>query len=127
MSNHGVGWSRTVISVDAISNLATATASNRATVATLMVTNSTLTEALTACQLQLAEALQNVTKLTTSLANLNINQSAQPPNTVIRHYCWTHGYLSSHSIIDYTHPKEGHDKGATEADKKGGSANNKPS
>ena len=58
---------------DAIANLATATSSDQATVATLTATNSTLTSALTACQLQLVEALQNVTKLTNSLANLNRN------------------------------------------------------
>ena len=62
--------------VDAIVNIATATASDRATVATMTATNSTLTSALTACQLQLVEALQNVTKLTNSLANLNRNHSA---------------------------------------------------
>ena len=62
--------------VDTIENLATATASDLTTVATLTATNSTLTSALTACQLQLVEALQNVTKLTNSLANLNRNHSA---------------------------------------------------
>ena len=48
--------------VNAIANLATATASDRATVATLTATNRTLTSALTDCQLQLVEALQNVAK-----------------------------------------------------------------
>ena len=43
--------------VDAIANLSTATASDRATVATLTATNSTLAAALTACQLQLVESL----------------------------------------------------------------------
>ena len=57
--------------VDAIANLATTTASNRATVATLTATNNTLHLDLTACQLQLGEALQNVAKLTTSLVDLN--------------------------------------------------------
>ena len=51
---------------NAIANLAIATASDRATLATLTATNSTLTLAITACQLQLVEALQNVVKLTTS-------------------------------------------------------------
>ena len=57
--------------VYAISNLATATASDRATVATLTATISTLTSALTACQLQLVEELQNLANLTTSLADIN--------------------------------------------------------
>ena len=69
--------------VDNIENLSAATSSDQATVATMKTTNSTLTSALTACQLQLVEALQNVTKLTASLTNLNINHSARPPNTGI--------------------------------------------
>ena len=43
--------------VDTIANLDTSTDSNQATVATLTATNSNLTSALTACQLQLVEAL----------------------------------------------------------------------
>ena len=62
--------------VDVVENLSTATASNQATVANLTATNITLTSALTECHLQLVEALQNVTKLTTYLANLNRNHSA---------------------------------------------------
>ena len=57
--------------VDAIANLAIATASDCATVATLTATNSTLTLALTACQLQLVEALQYFSKLTSIIADLN--------------------------------------------------------
>ena len=72
--------------VGAIANLATATASDRATVATLTSTYSTLTLTLTACQLQLVEALQNVAKLTTSLADLNKNYSARPSITGNWHY-----------------------------------------
>ena len=72
--------------VNAIANHATATARDRATVATLTATNSTLTSALTACQLQLVEAIQDVAKLTTSLADLNKNPSARPSNTGNWHY-----------------------------------------
>ena len=52
-------------------------------IATLAATNRTLTLALTACQLQLVEALQDVAKLTTALADLNKNPSARPSNTGI--------------------------------------------
>ena len=72
--------------VDVIVNLATATARNRATVATLTGTNSTFTSALTVCQLQLVKALQNVAKLTTTLADLNKNHSARPSTTGNCHY-----------------------------------------
>ena len=58
-----------VISVE----ISTANTSDQATVSTLTATNSTLTSALTACQIQIVKALQNVTKFTTSLANLNRN------------------------------------------------------
>ena len=110
-----------------IANLATATYSDHSTVATLTATNSTLTSALTACKLQLVKSLNTVAKLTTSLSNLNKNHSARPPTTGIRNYWCTHGYLSNHSIRDCEHPREGHDKVATKADTKGGSARNKPS
>ena len=106
--------------VDAIANLATATARDRATVATLTATNITLTLALTACQIQLVEALQDVAKLTTFISDLRKNPSAKPSNTRNRHYCWTHGYSSAHSSRDCEKPKPGHDKGATKADTKGG-------
>ena len=56
-----------------IANLATPTAIDHATVATLTATNSTLTSALTRCQLQLVEALKNVAKLNTALADINKN------------------------------------------------------
>ena len=78
--------------VNAIANLATATASDCATVANLTSTKITLTLALTACQLQLVEALQDVAKLTTALTDLNKNPSAKLSNTGNWHYCWTHGY-----------------------------------
>ena len=105
--------------VNVIANLATATASDRATVATLTATNSTLTSALTACQLQLVEALQDVFKLTTVIPDLNKNPSAKPSNTGNWHHCWTHGYSSGHSSRNFEKPITGHDKGATKADKKG--------
>ena len=69
--------------VDAIANFATATARNRATVASLTATNITLTSALTACQLQLVEARQDVTKLTTVIANLKKNLAQIHPTPEI--------------------------------------------
>ena len=91
-----------------------------------MATNSTLTSDLTACQTQLAKALQDVAKLTTAIADLRKNPSEKPSNTGNWHYCWTHGYFSAHSSHDLKKPKPVHDKGATKADTKGGSTKNKP-
>ena len=115
------------VTVDAIANIATATARNRATVSTLTATNITLTSALTACQLQLVEALQDVAKLATVISDLNKNSSANPSNTGNWHYCWNHGYSSGHSSRDCKKPRPGHYKGATKADTKGGSTRHKPS
>ena len=47
-------------------------------VAILTATNRTLTSALTTCQLQLVEALQNVAKITTSIANLTAQGHQSP-------------------------------------------------
>ena len=112
--------------VDVIANLATVTSRNRATVANLMATNSTLTSALTACQTWLVEALKDVAKLTTVIADLRKNPGAKLFNTGNWHYCWTHGYFSAHSSRDCKKPKPVHDKGATKADTKGVSTRNKP-
>ena len=78
--------------VHAIANLATTIVIDRSTVAILTATNSTLTLALTDCQLQLVKALQNVAELSTALANLKKNPSARPPNNGNWYYCWTHVY-----------------------------------
>ena len=56
-----------VETVDAIAKLSTTTASDRATVATLTATNSTLTSSLKDCQLQLVEALRMSTNSLPSL------------------------------------------------------------
>ena len=46
----------------------------------------TLTSSLTARQFQLVEALQDVAKLTTVIADLHKNPSAKPSNTRNWHY-----------------------------------------
>ena len=67
--------------------------------------NTTLSLSLTAFKLQLVEALQDVAKLTTGIADLNKNPSEKPSNTGNWNYCWTHGYSSRHSNRDYEKPR----------------------
>ena len=56
--------------VESIANLATDTASDRASVAALTATNSTLTANCTATHSQLLVALQDIAKLHVTVANL---------------------------------------------------------
>ena len=78
--------------VEAIANLATATASDRASVAALTATNSTLTADCTATHSQLLIALQDLAKLHVTVSDLRkqlstagIKSSGSSPNQ----YCWT--------------------------------------
>ena len=84
--------------VEDISNLAKATVSDHASIASLTATNSTLATELMACQANLVAALQEVTKLSNQNSELRRRKSNQhvskPTNT---HYCWTHGYKCDHS------------------------------
>ena len=75
---------------EAIANLATSTASDRASVAALTATNSTLTLDCTATHSQLLIALQDLAKLHVTVADLRkqlsaagIKSSGSSPN----HYC----------------------------------------
>ena len=85
---------------DPISNLATATvtASNRVSVATFTATNSTLSAALILSNSKLVTALQDVSRLTGTVAELlrklgNPNMDTVPDvGWTKRHYCWTCGY-----------------------------------
>ena len=86
--------------VEAIANLATATASDRASVAALIATNSTLTADCTATHSQLLITLQDLVTLHVTVADLQkqlsatgILSSGSSPN----HYCWTCGTRCDHS------------------------------
>ena len=78
-------------------------------------------------------ALQDVARLTGTIAELRRNLGN--PNTVTalkvgwakRHYCWTCGYACEHYSRDFPRPATGHQKGATRANRLGGSTKNKPS
>ena len=92
--------------VDAIANLATATASDCALVATLPATNSTLAAVLTMSNSKLVTTLQDVSRITGTISELR--RKLGNSNTVTapevgwdkRHYCWTCGYACEHSSCD---------------------------
>ena len=118
--------------IDAISNLATATASDCATVATLTATIEKLTTDLKNVQSQLVAALESNAALARALgADGKENQrgrgrgkkgDTRPPN---RHYCHTHGYLCLHHSGECPNPAPGHNSKAKARDNMGGSLVNR--
>ena len=110
--------------LDALANLATATAHDRQSVATLTETNSLLTKELTTINAQLVTALLANTKLTRLL---NTTKTSEPtdPRFEARHYCWSCGYKCLHWSSQCPTPKDGHQKLAKASDTKGGSTKNK--
>jgi hypothetical protein len=114
--------------IDAIANLATATAADRTAVATLTTTNAALTKSLAISSEKLVTALTRVNTLTAQLAAASPNNVPRAPYVagVNKHYCWTCGYKSEHSSWMCTTPAVGHQKRAKAADTMGGSIVNKP-
>ena len=109
--------------VEAIENFATATASDRASVAALTATNSTLTAYCTATHSQLLIALQDLAKLHVTVADLRKQLSAagiNPSGSSSNHYCWTCDTRCDHSSRKCPTPTSGHQKYDTRNDKKGG-------
>ena len=97
--------------VEAIANLATATASDRASVAALTETNSTLTADCTATQSQILIALQDIAKLHVTVTDLQKQLSAtgiKPSGSSSNHYCWTCGTRCYHSSQKFPTPAAGH-------------------
>jgi hypothetical protein len=112
--------------VNAIANLATATAQDRQIVASLSATNSTLTLELTAVNNKLVTALLDITKLTKQLADLQTRSGCSTPPFEPKHYCWSCGYRQTHYSMHCPNPKHGHQKSAKALDIMGGSILNKP-
>lgn len=114
--------------IAAIANLATATASDRATTARLTETNAQLTAELRSTQDKLVKALEKIALLSSSsgtrqpLKERNTNRDNRPPD---RHYCWTHGYLCEHTSGRCPEPGPGHQKFATARKPSGGSQKRK--
>jgi hypothetical protein len=107
--------------VDAIAQLATATASDWGTVATLTTTNAKL-----ANQLEAAHAL--IAQLKIEIATLKNNikpawQGQGPLKTTNNDsYCWSHGYqvAKSHTSATCNMKKSGHQDAATKINTMGG-------
>jgi hypothetical protein len=107
--------------VDAIAQLATATASDRGTVATLTTTNAKL-----ANQLEAAPALIVQLKSEIALLKNKIKpawQGQRPVKTTNNDsYCWSHGYQVArlHTSVTCNMKKIGHQETATKTDTMGG-------
>jgi hypothetical protein len=107
--------------VDAIAQLATATASDRGSGATLTTTNAKL-----ANQLEAAHVL--ITQLKNEIATLKNKikpawQGQRPVKTTNNNsYCWSHGYqlANSHTSAICNMKKSGHQDAATKIDTMGG-------
>ena len=113
--------------VEAIANLATATASDRVLVVALTATNSTLTADFTATHPQLLIALQDISKLQVTVANLCKQLGAagiKSSGGYHNHYCWTWGNRCNHNSRKCPTTATGHHKDATRHDKKGGTHKN---
>jgi TolA-binding protein len=84
--------------VSSIAQLATATASGRGTVATLITTNAKLATRLEAAQAQIAQLKDEITQLKDEIAALKNKikpdwQGQRPIKTTNNDsYCWSHGY-----------------------------------
>jgi hypothetical protein len=107
--------------VDAIAKLATATASDRGTVATLTTTNAKL-----ATQLEAAHAL--IAQLKNEIATLKNKikpawQGQRPVKTTNNNsYCWSHGYqvVKSHTSATCNMKKSGHQNAGNKNNTMGG-------
>jgi predicted RNase H-like nuclease (RuvC/YqgF family) len=106
---------------EAIAQLATTTASDRYTVATLTTTNAKLSN-----QLEAAHAL--IAHLKSEIATLKIKikpvwQGQRPTRTTNNDsYCWSHGYqvAKSHTSATCNVRMTGHQENATKIDTMGG-------
>jgi hypothetical protein len=107
--------------IEALKNLATATAADRGVVAALTQANSRLAKQLedNAFELRELKALLNKERREKRFQR-SFNPSA-------RNYCWTHGYNigSTHTSLTCKLPKPGHKTEATRADNMGGSQANR--
>jgi len=112
--------------IDAIANLATATASDRETVANMSSTIDTLTNELATTNHELIIALKKIATLTASVEHFKAkcNDSTSGSNARTRfsrsHYCWTCGCKCSHPSHECTVRKTGHKNKATAEKKLGG-------
>jgi hypothetical protein len=107
--------------VDAFAQLATATASDRGTVATLNTTNAKIAMQLEAAQAQIAQ-LKN--EIATLKNKINPTWQDQKPIKTTHNdsYCWSHGYqvAKSHTNATCNMKKSGHQDAANKSNPMGG-------
>jgi hypothetical protein len=106
--------------VDAIAQLATATASYRGTVATLTATNVNLDTQLEAAQAQIAQLKDEVAELKIKIKPAWQGQRPQK-TTNNDNYCWSHGYqvTKAHTSATCNMKKSGHKDTATKSNPMG--------
>jgi hypothetical protein len=107
--------------VDAIAQLATATASDRGTVAILTTTNAKLATQLEAAHAQIAQLKNEIATLTNKIKPAWQGQRpVKTPNN--DSYCWSHGYqvAKSHTSATCNMKKSGHQDAANKSNTMGG-------
>jgi hypothetical protein len=107
--------------VDAIAQLATATASDRGTVATLTTTNAKLVTQLEATHAQIAQLKNKIATLKNKIKPALKGQ--RPVKTTNNDsYCWSHGYqvATSHTSATCNMKKSGHKDAANKSNPMGG-------
>ena len=121
--------------VDALANLATATAADRATVVTLTDTIAQLSSELASAQAKLISSLSDNQRLLKRLSEKGGRRNtsggvadgktsgggaAGPWDGPSIHYCHTHGHKFTHPSFKCPDPATGHIKNATKKDTRGG-------
>jgi predicted RNase H-like nuclease (RuvC/YqgF family) len=107
--------------IDAIAQLATATASDRGTVAILTTTNAKLATQLKAAHAQIAQLKNEIATLKNKINPAW--QGQRPVNTTNNDsYCWSHGYqvAKSHTSATCNMKKSGHHDAANKSNPTGG-------
>jgi hypothetical protein len=107
--------------VEAITQLATATASDRGTVATLTTTNAKLATQLEAAQAQNAQLKDEIAALKNKIKPAW--QGQRPIKTTNNDsYCWSHGYqvAKSHTSATCNMKNSGHEDAADKSNPMGG-------
>jgi predicted RNase H-like nuclease (RuvC/YqgF family) len=107
--------------VEAITQLATATASDRGTVAKLTTTNAKLANQLEAAHALIAQLKNKIVRLKNKIKPAW--QGQRPAKTTNNDsYCWSHGYqvAKSHTSATCNVRKNGHQEAATKIDTMGG-------
>ena len=95
--------------LEAIANLATASASDKTTIATLVEANASLVKEVTSLHKEIA-----------TLRLANHSKGRKGKGTSLMHYCWSCGTNLNHASLDCINPKPNHKNDATAANKKGG-------